>query len=109
MTIEAEIGARIRWFRKHHGLTQAHVAEAVSARLPKSGWQHRQAVHLAEKGGRAFTAAELVAIADVLGRTAGDLFHFEIPRCAQCADEPPSGFTCNECGKIGGRADADQK
>ena len=67
MTLEQDIGQRIAWLRKERGLTQAALGESLDRPWP------RQAVHAAEKGARAFTAAELVSLASALGSTAAEL------------------------------------
>lgn len=70
--LEEQIGAFVRWAREAHGMSQAELGERLSERLDKP-WT-RQAVWSAEKGGRAFTAAELVALAEVLDVTIEELF-----------------------------------
>jgi transcriptional regulator with XRE-family HTH domain len=69
--LEQVIGQRIRDRRGQLGLSQAALGRAVGARLGRE-WT-RQAVCAAEKGGRAFTAAELCAIAGALGMTVTQL------------------------------------
>lgn len=61
MRLEEIIGVHIAEHRAEAGMSQAELGEALSRHLEKP-WS-RQAVHAAEKGKRAFTAAELVAIA----------------------------------------------
>ncbi|WP_329276944.1 helix-turn-helix transcriptional regulator [Streptomyces sp. NBC_01451] len=61
MRLEEIIGAHIADRRADEGMSQAELGEALGQHLEKP-WS-RQAVHAAEKGKRAFTAAELVAIA----------------------------------------------
>lgn len=67
MRIEDVIGHRITVARAATGMKQEQIGEKLGAHLGKA-WP-RQAVSAAEKGRRAFTAAELVAFAMVLGCT----------------------------------------
>ncbi|MFI0134756.1 helix-turn-helix transcriptional regulator [Streptomyces luteogriseus] len=62
--MEETIGLNIAQLRTQQELSQADLGEALGVYLEKP-WS-RQAVHSAEKGKRAFTAAELVAFALVL-------------------------------------------
>ncbi|MFJ2259925.1 helix-turn-helix transcriptional regulator [Streptomyces sp. NPDC087844] len=64
MRLEDAIGWNIAKLRTQQELSQADLGEALGVYLEKP-WS-RQAVHSAEKGKRAFTAAELVAFALVL-------------------------------------------
>lgn len=64
MRLEAVIGANIVERRSQQELSQTELGEALGQYLEKP-WS-RQAVHTAEKGRRAFTAAELIALALVL-------------------------------------------
>ena len=59
--IEAAIGQQIARFRQARELSLTQLGQAVGRYLGKP-WS-RQAVHQAERGGRAFTAAELAALA----------------------------------------------
>ncbi|WP_016691454.1 helix-turn-helix domain-containing protein [Rhodococcus rhodochrous] len=72
LTIEEVIGTRIQQRREQLGLSQAKLGEMLAATLGKP-WS-RQAVSLAEKGGRAFVAAELVALAESLDISIAQLF-----------------------------------
>lgn len=65
MRLEEVIGANIAERRSNRGLSQTELGEALGQYLEKA-WS-RQAVHTAEKGRRSFTAAELIALAMVLG------------------------------------------
>lgn len=65
MRIEDVIGQRITRAREETGWSQAEIGVKLGGYLGKP-WP-RQAVSAAEKGRRAFTAAELVALAYVLG------------------------------------------
>jgi transcriptional regulator with XRE-family HTH domain len=62
--LEEVIGANIAERRSFMELSQTELGEALGQYLEKP-WS-RQAVHTAEKGRRAFTAAELIALALVL-------------------------------------------
>lgn len=72
MKTEQAIGEKIAWLRKHRQMTQAGLGEALAQYLGKP-WS-RQTVHTAEKGGRAFTATELVALALALDAPVPSLF-----------------------------------
>lgn len=67
MRIAEVIGERVRIRREELGLTQAALGQRVGDYLSQE-WS-RQAVSAAEKGKRAFAAAELVVFARVLGVT----------------------------------------
>jgi transcriptional regulator with XRE-family HTH domain len=69
--IEDVVGQWITRAREEVGLTQAQLGEELGRYLGKP-WP-RQAVSAAEKGRRSFTAAELVALAAVLGRSVDSL------------------------------------
>jgi len=71
MKIEEVVGDRVREARKAAGMRQEQFGAALEPLLGR-GWS-RQSVSLAEQGGRAFTAAELVAISRVLGVSVGKL------------------------------------
>lgn len=70
--IEKVIGANIRENRERKAITQSDLGEQVAERLGRP-WP-RQAISAAEKGGRSFTAAEVLAFADALDTKPGDLF-----------------------------------
>lgn len=65
MRVEAVVGGRIREGREDLQMTQEDLGTRLALPLGKA-WS-RQAVSLAESGQRAFTAAELVALAQILG------------------------------------------
>lgn len=88
MRIEEVIGRRMKFVRELNEMTQEQVGEQLGAMLGKP-WS-RQAVSLAEQGKRAFTAAELVAIAAVVGTTVSRLF---TPPLDARAIELPTGVT----------------
>lgn len=71
MRIGQVIGERVRVQREARGWTQAKLGELVGSQLGQE-WP-RQAISAAEKGKRAFTAAELVTFAHVLGVGIGHL------------------------------------
>ncbi|NUK87131.1 helix-turn-helix domain-containing protein [Streptomyces lunaelactis] len=70
MRLEEAIGRNVARLRETAGLSQAQLGTALAAYLGKP-WS-RQAVSAAEKGRRAFTAAELVSLALAL-KTSLDL------------------------------------
>lgn len=71
MTPEELVGRRITEFRERLGITQQQLGERVGDLLGRE-WP-RQTVSAAEKGKRAFTAAELFALAHVLDTWASRL------------------------------------
>lgn len=72
-TIEEVVGGNIKAARTVKGMSQADLGAAIAAYLGDT-WKRRQAVWTAETGKRAFTAAELLTIAHILGTSVGDLF-----------------------------------
>lgn len=68
--------------------------EAVGCRIPVLGLRR------IERGERRVEVGELVAFATVFGRSTEELL-FAPDDCPTCHGEPPSGFTCNTCGKNG--------
>jgi transcriptional regulator with XRE-family HTH domain len=70
--VEAAIGQQIARFRQARELSLTQLGEAVGRYLGKP-WS-RQAVHQAERGRRAFTAAELAALALALDTSVPALF-----------------------------------
>lgn len=79
MRIEQIVGQNVRAVRDQRDLQQVQLAALMTKTLDKE-WSGKT-VSVAEKGGRAFTAAEVVALADVLGVTVARLF------------EPPAGVS----------------
>jgi transcriptional regulator with XRE-family HTH domain len=72
MKLEELVGERVREARELRGWTQQHLGEQLEPYLGRV-WT-RQAVSNAEKGGREFTAAELVAFALTLRQRVGWFF-----------------------------------
>jgi transcriptional regulator with XRE-family HTH domain len=82
MRVEEAIGRQIAHLRAQRQLSLADLGDALGHYLGKP-WS-RQAVHQAERGQRAFTAAELTALALVLDTSVQALFraeddHVELP------------------------------
>lgn len=69
--IEASIGRKVRFLRSSQGLSQEELGRRLAPLVGKV-WS-RSTVSQAEGGNRAFVAAELVALASVLGVTASYL------------------------------------
>ena len=69
MRIEQVVGMRIKQSREADDMTQEQFGQKLGELLGRP-WS-RQAVSAAERGGRAFTAAELVAASHVLSTSAG--------------------------------------
>ena len=67
------VGVNIALYRQAHGWSQAELGKQLSEYIGLHEWA-RQSVSSAEKGRRAFTAAELVALAQVLEVKLADLF-----------------------------------
>ncbi|WP_133061687.1 helix-turn-helix transcriptional regulator [Streptosporangium minutum] len=67
MKIEEVIGENVLRVREGLGLSQAQLGDAIADYLGRP-WS-RQAVSSAEKGRRAFTAAELLVLAEILKTT----------------------------------------
>lgn len=87
--VEEVIGHNMLQVREDRGMSQAQLGEALVAYLGKS-WS-RQAVSAAEKGRRAFTAAELLALAHVLETT---LYRLMTPPVSvKSVDMPAAGVT----------------
>lgn len=83
MRIEAAIGKQIARLRETREMSLTELGEAVGRYLDRP-WS-RQAVHQAERGRRAFTAAELAALALALDTSVPALFladadQIELPR-----------------------------
>jgi transcriptional regulator with XRE-family HTH domain len=72
MRIEEVIGGNIRARREATGMTQEDLGRRVAAYLDRE-WP-RQSISTAEKGGRSFTASELVAFALALSIPVRELF-----------------------------------
>lgn len=101
---ERRFGAVVRDARERRGLSQTRLAKAMI----EQGWPwHQSTVHRVESGAQAARLGETVALAEILGI---DLSAFLagstalwLP-CVTCSDQPPTGFTCDTCGKSGTRA-----
>jgi 8-oxo-dGTP diphosphatase len=78
--VEEVVGGQVRERREALGLTQEQLGRQLEPLLGRP-WS-RQAVSAAEKGDRAFGAAELVALAAVLHATVGDLLRPPVQEAA---------------------------
>lgn len=90
MRVEEAVGRQIARLRAQRGLSLTELGEALGDYLDKP-WS-RQAVHQAERGRRAFTAAELTALALALDTSVPALFRaedqrIELPGRAVSAEE----------------------
>jgi transcriptional regulator with XRE-family HTH domain len=72
MRVEAAIGRQIARFRETRQMSLTQLGQTLGQYLDRP-WS-RQAVHQAERGRRAFTAAELTALALALGTSVPALF-----------------------------------
>lgn len=91
------VAVNMRTYRHARGYSQDELAA-------KLGWV-KQVVSTAEatpysKRQRKLGLDETILIAEALGVTLDDLMR-PVPPCVTCANEPPKGFTCNECGRSG--------
>jgi transcriptional regulator with XRE-family HTH domain len=90
MRIETAIGKQIARLREARQMSLTLLGEAMGKYLDKP-WS-RQAVHQAERGRRAFTAAEMAALALALETSVPALFladaaHIELPSAAISAED----------------------
>ena len=90
MRIETAIGRQIARFREARQMSLTQLGEAMGKYLGKP-WS-RQAVHQAERGRRAFTAAEMAALALALNTSVPALFlagggPVELPGAAVSAED----------------------
>jgi transcriptional regulator with XRE-family HTH domain len=90
MRIETAIGKQIARLREARQMSLTQLGEAMGQYLGKP-WS-RQAVHQAERGGRAFTAAEMAALALALDTSVPALFladvaPIELPGAAVSAED----------------------
>jgi len=90
MRIETAIGMQIARLREARQMSLTQLGEALGKYLDKP-WS-RQAVHQAERGRRAFTAAEMAALALALETSVPALFladaaHVELPGAAVSAED----------------------
>ena len=86
MRVEEIVGRRVRDRRTELQMTQQDLGQKLAPYLGKA-WS-RSTVSVAESGGRAFTAAELVAVAHILNTSAGRLL---TPIAGVSAIEFPGG------------------
>ncbi|MEU3204249.1 helix-turn-helix transcriptional regulator [Streptomyces cyaneofuscatus] len=71
--LEEVIGQKLAWLRRDRQMSQAQLGEALGQYLDKP-WS-RQAVNSAERGNRAFTARDLIALALALGASVPSLLY----------------------------------
>lgn len=91
------VAVNMRTHRRRLDISQ----DALAAKL---GWI-KQVVSVLEAGPyskrqRKLGLDETVLIAEALGVTLDDLMR-AVPPCGMCDDKPPTGFTCNDCGRTG--------
>jgi len=99
------VGDRVRQLRKSHGWNMEELADrCVRAGRPEltanALWLLEGGRRKDDERTRQVTVDELVALAGAFGRSTEDLL-FAPDDCRRCHGEPPYGFTCNTCGKIG--------
>ncbi len=76
-TIEEVIGRNLSALRAASGMTMEELGAALGSYLP-TGWK-KQAVYSAERGGRSFTTADMLALTQVLGCTLAQLVRADGP------------------------------
>ncbi|MGP3968126.1 helix-turn-helix domain-containing protein [Streptomyces sp. 6N223] len=94
MKVEEAIGRQIARLREARGMSLSELGEEVGRYLDKP-WR-RQAVHQAERGRRAFTAAELTALALALDTTIPVLLHADAGADAESVELPGTTLTADE-------------
>lgn len=92
MRVEELVGQRVKQARERQGITQEQLGEWLEPLLGRP-WA-RQAVSTAEQGKRAFTAAELVAIAYVVGVAPHVLL--QMPPGVDAVEMPSGSFLTRE-------------
>lgn len=92
--ITANIATWVKDQRTARGLSGAELARQLVKRgIP---WNRTSVVKL-ETGRRCtLTVDELVGLASVLGALPEHMLKVD---CANCGAEPPTGYTCNTCGR----------
>lgn len=89
------VSQNVALLRRARGWTQEEFGMRIK---PYVGAQwSRATVSAAEKGGRAWTANEVAAVAEIFGASVGELFELPDP-CDTCNGIPPVGFICGSCG-----------
>lgn len=92
MRVEEVVGLRVKQARERVGITQEQLGEWLEPLLGRP-WA-RQSVSVAEQGKRAFTAAELVAIAYVVGVSPHSLM--QMPPGVDAVEMPSGSFLSRE-------------
>jgi len=99
---EKQFAAAVREGRERRQMTQATLALVMS----KGGFRWRQqTVTRAENARRPFFLGEALALSALLGidlNAIADGADSPLRACDTCRDQPPPGFTCNECGRRAG-------
>lgn len=90
------IGQHLKRLRKKAGISQTEAGRRIAEQRGVPAWS-RQAINAAERGDRAWTADDVVALAATFGVVPGSLFE-PIPTCSNCFGLPLGNFTCNVCG-----------
>lgn len=91
------VSLNVRRLRRLRGWTQEEAGVRFGA-IHGEVWSNAVWSAAETTGGtrqRAWTADELVSVAELFGVTVGDLL---AECCSQCGGTPPAGFTCNTCG-----------
>jgi transcriptional regulator with XRE-family HTH domain len=94
MKVEEAIGRQIARLREARGMSLSELGEAMGRYLDRP-WR-RQAVHQAERGRRAFTAAELTALALALDTSVPVLLHADAGTDAEPVELPGTTLTADE-------------
>lgn len=85
------VGANVRRGRLAMGWTQEELGALISEKCGAEQTWTRQTMSVAEKGARAWTAAEVAAAAEVLGVNAGALFGRTTAGLCHACGQPVKG------------------
>jgi hypothetical protein len=100
VTLSRKVVARVKTLRKARGLTQGHLAGALTAAGYPTQWaliEHRPQA--------ALTIDQTYVVALTLGLSLQELVDSALREvCVTCSGAPPPGFTCNRCGTVTGPA-----
>lgn len=93
--VTAAVVARIRSARQARGMSAQGLADAITERGYKVS---RETLAGAENNLRATISVDLVVHAAHVLSVPVVSFLTDQPWCERCNNNPPPGFTCNECG-----------
>jgi len=98
---DGTFGAVLRTARINKGWSQQKLAVRMN-HAGYSSWQQATATR-SERAGRPVPIGEVLVLASLLDIDLNALIVpiEPEPPCSRCDDEPPEGFTCNDCGTTG--------